>query len=195
MSMWCIMKRGSSWLWYGKQARLSAINSSMFTSVFCKRGKKRETSNWCCCRVFFKRHKTKLTCFTGDQIPHLHWANFCYNNIADLLTALSSNSFSSEMRKALRCCLFPLIIVKRWEQSAEWVSSCRKPLMMVLREESMDCCKLYDIFIPATAFICKRRHKKSQYFNVKAPVGRDAIIQMPQLNNKIRNLQKNINIT
>ena len=42
MSMWCMMKRGSSWLWYGKQARLSAINSSMFTSVFCrkKRGEK-----------------------------------------------------------------------------------------------------------------------------------------------------------
>lgn len=34
MSIWCIMKRGSSWLWYGKQARLSAINNSMFTSVF-----------------------------------------------------------------------------------------------------------------------------------------------------------------
>lgn len=37
MSIWCIMKRGSSWLWYGKQARLSAINSSMFTSVFWKK--------------------------------------------------------------------------------------------------------------------------------------------------------------
>lgn len=157
MSMWCIMKRGSSWLWYGKQARLSAINSSMFTSVFCRRGKKRE-------------HVLKAINF------HIYTEPNSVENIADLLTALSSNSFSSEMRKALRCCLFPLIIVKRWEQSAEWVSSCRKPLMMVLREESMDCCKLYDIFIPATAFICKRRHKKSQYFNVKTPLGRDATI-------------------
>lgn len=42
MSMWCMMKRGSSWLWYGKQARLSAINSSMLTSVFCRKNKCRE---------------------------------------------------------------------------------------------------------------------------------------------------------
>lgn len=39
MSMWCIMKRGSSWLWYGKHARLSAMNSNMLTSVFCRKNK------------------------------------------------------------------------------------------------------------------------------------------------------------
>ena len=60
------------------------------------------------------------------------------------------------MRKALRCCRFPRIIVKRCEHSAEWVSSCLNPLMMLLRDISMACCKLYDIFIPATAFICER---------------------------------------
>lgn len=46
MSMWCMMKRGSSWLWYGKQARLSAINSSMFTSVFCRNKEKRRKEQW-----------------------------------------------------------------------------------------------------------------------------------------------------
>lgn len=179
MSMWCIMKRGSSWLWYGKQARLSAINSSMFTSVFCRRDKKGKHQSSVVAE-FFKWHTVNMCEQNWHVLQaikfHIYTEPSSVENIADLLTALSSNSFSSEMRKALRCCLFPLIIVKRWEQSAEWVSSCRKPLMMVLREESMDCCKLYDIFIPATAFICKRRHKKSQYFNVKAPVGRDATI-------------------
>lgn len=86
-----------------------------------------------------------------------------------LLTALSSKRFKSEMRKALRCCRFPRIIVKRWEQSAEWVSSCLKPLMMVLRDDSMDCCKLYDIFIPATAFICERKVLKEKCFRLNIP--------------------------
>lgn len=67
------------------------------------------------------------------------------------------------MRKALRCCRFPLIIVKRWEQSAECVSSCRKPLTMVLRDKSIACCKLYDIFIPATAFICEKKKVLQTY--------------------------------
>ena len=37
MSTWCMMNSGSSWLWYGKYAMLSAMNSSRFTSVFCRR--------------------------------------------------------------------------------------------------------------------------------------------------------------
>lgn len=103
--------------------------------------------------LFFHQFVSKCVRTKRRPFQHCGWGQF-----EDLLTALSSNSFRSEMRKALRCCLFPLIILKRWEQSAECVSSCRKPRMIVRREELMDCCKLYDIFIPATAFICTNKN-------------------------------------
>lgn len=87
------------------------------------------------------------------------------------------------MRKALRCCRFPLIILKRWEQRAECVSSCRNPLMMVLRDKLIACCKLYDIFIPATAFIFERIESKKN-LEYQAIVDKVAVLEIQQKSNK-----------